>query len=191
VSAFLGPIHYRMFNKARAVDDLARSIAALGDAQGWTQDGLARLDATLPRLTGEVTDHIDLAQIHASLNSLVSRSEDALAAACEPLSDHLDEVADYARTLGAEAARTAQLDGTLRSAWSAMDEHWLDGMPCDGYMRLTSNEPDLVAWVINLAPHPAAGYERIRTAWTDGFMDAAGIELASDGAGAYRISKAA
>ena len=45
MSAFLGPIHYRMLEKACSVDGLARDIAAYADAQGWTDGHAAALDA--------------------------------------------------------------------------------------------------------------------------------------------------
>lgn len=191
MSAFLGPIHYRMFAKALSVDGIARAIADHADAQGWTSGLRAELDAGHPRLTGEITDHIDLSQIHGSLSLLVSASEEALAAACAPLSDHMDELVAFARELGASAARDAELGDTLQSVWGAMDEHWLDGMPCDGYLRVTSNTPASVAWTVALAPHAALGYERIRTAWMEGFLSVAHVRLTSEGDGAYRMERAA
>jgi hypothetical protein len=193
MSAFLGPIHYRMFEKARSVDGLARRIAAYADAQGWTEGHAVALDASNPRLEGEITDHIDLSQIHASLDALVHDSEAALAAACAPLADHIDEVCAYARTLGAQAAESdgATADADVKQIWQLVDGHWLDGMPCDGFVTVTGGEPDAVSWTINLAPHTAAGYERLRTAWTAGYLDAVDVQLESFGNGAYRMAKAA
>ena len=193
MSAFLGPIHYRMFEKACSVDGLARDIAAYADAQGWTEGHAASLDASNPRLEGEITDHIDLSQIHASLDALVHGSEAALAAACAPLASHLDDLCAYVRTLGAQAAESdgATSDADIKQIWQLVDGHWLDGMPCDGFVTVVGNEPGQVAWTINLAPHTAAGYERLRTAWTEGYLAAVDVKLESNGSGSYRMANAA
>lgn len=192
MSAFLGPIHYRMFAKAQAVDGLARDIAAHADAEGWTSGLATELDERLPRLAGEITDYIDLSNIHSSLNGLVGRSEDALALACKPLQEHLDELCDYARSLGREAgSESLSAQTSLQDAWQSMDDHWLDGMPCDRFLELTGNDEDHIAWSIQLGPHTAAGYEKIRAAWMAGFMEAADIELSASGEGDYEIKKAA
>lgn len=193
MSAFLGPIHYRMFEKARSVDGLARSIAAYADAQGWTDGHADALDASNPRLEGEITDHIDLSQIHASLDGLVHGSEAALAAACAPLAGHLDDLTAYLRVLGARAAESdgATSDADVKQIWQLVDGHWLDGMPCDGFVSVAADEPNAVAWHINLAPHTAVGYERLRTAWTEGYLGAVGVQLESKGDGSFRMEKAA
>ena len=104
MSAFLGPIHYRMFAKALSVDGIARAIADHADAQGWTSGLRAELDAGHPRLTGEITDHIDLSQIHGSLSLLVSASEEALAAACAPLGAKVGPIASLGLLVGAGMA---------------------------------------------------------------------------------------
>lgn len=190
MSAFLGPIHHRMFGKALAVDALARQIARHSDERGWTDGHGAALDRACPRLEGEITDHIDLSQIHASLNTLVVGSEEALSFAMEPVASHLDELLVYVASLGEDAGlRFAGSD--VRQIWNAMDEAWLDGMPCDGFMSFGENEEDRISWSIALEPHPAAGYAQLRRAWMQGFCRAAGVDFLADADNAFRISKEA
>lgn len=191
MSATLGPIHYRMFEKACSVDRLARTLAAFSDEQGWTSGFSQQLDATCPPLAGDIADHIDLSAIHASLSTLVNRSEDVLDAACAPLGEHLDELAGKARELGAAAARESSVAGLkLSDIWSTSDGYWLDGMPCDGMMQVRAGAAD-ISWSYQVAAHRALGYEQIRRAWTEGFMEAAGVELTQDGPGSFSIRKAA
>lgn len=190
MSEFLGPIHYRMFEKACAVDAFARDLAAYSDAQGWTSGLEAATEAEVPRLDGRLEDHVDTAQIHASINALVARSENVLTFVCAHLEGHLPEVEAYALSCGCEAAREAQTGGSLQAVWDAIDRHWLDGMPCDGRLRFIDNDPDTVAWTVDLAPHEARGYAGIRDAWTRGFASEAGIALDA-GEGSYRIRRAA
>lgn len=190
MSAFLGPIHYRMFRKALAVDSLARDIAAYADGESWTDGLAAALDAGHPRLQGEIADHIDLSSIHASLNALVGNSESALAAATAPLSEHMADLAAHVREVGASAGKQAEF-GTLQQAWNALDESWLDGMPCDGFVKFGDNDDSTVSWSVNLDAHKALGYAQIRAAWLEGFCQGAGLDFSSPEAGSYRISKAA
>lgn len=179
-----------MFEKAISVETLARSIATHADKQGWTSGHAAALDEAFAPLQGEITDHIDLGQIHASLNSLVSTSEQALAAAVKPLDGHRDQVLEYVEGLG-EAAGAAHRQDSLQSVWDAMDKAWLDGMPCDRFVSFGENTPDCISWAIALDPHPANGYAQLRAAWLRGFSKAAGVNFEAPSENMFRISKAA
>lgn len=192
MSATLGPIHYRMYGKAQAVDALARRIAAFSDEQGWTAGAEARLNARHPRLEGDLTGHIDVTDIHGNLNALVGNAEAALACACEPVPDHVEETLEFVKELGAASGRSSILpDASLQDAWTAVDAHWLDGMPCDRFVTLHGSSPETMSWTIRLEPHPAACYEQVRRAWMAGFLSAARIALEASGDGSYRIAKEA
>lgn len=179
-----------MFEKAVAVDSLARAIAAHADEMGWTSGHAAALDAAYPPLAGEIFDHIDLGQIHASLNVLVNNSENALAAAVEPLGSHCSEVRAFVEQLGF-AAGFAHRGGDLQQVWDAMDQAWLDGMPCDGFVSFAENKPDCICWTVALDPHPANGYAELRAAWLRGFCRAASIDFETIADGTFQIRKAA
>lgn len=191
MSATLGPIHYRMYAKALEIDGLARSIAAKADRSGWTFGLAAELDSHVKPLAGELAEHIELANIHQSLNDLISNAERALEFACAPLAGHLAELESFAEGIG--RARAASLAGPvgLQAAWQAMDASWLDGMPCDRMVQITENASDAVAWSVSLTSHRAFGYARLRSAWMRGFFGALHIEFAESGEGRYRIRKAA
>lgn len=187
MSAFLGPIHHRMYAKARSVHKIAEEIALFSDDRGWTSGRAEALAAAWPAPKGEIEQVIDLSQIHGSLNVLVDDAERALAFACASAADHIDDLACHLEQLGARAAARA---GTLElaAAWNSLDAAWLDGMPCDGLMSLVSNEPYEIIWRIDVAAHAAVGYEALRTAWMRGFALESGFAFSPLGAGTFRLS---
>lgn len=187
MSAFLGPIHHRMYAKARSVHATAEEIACFSDAQGWTSGHVEALAAAWPAPQGDIEQVIDLSQIHGSLSALVDNAERSLAFACAPIVDRAEDLASHLESMGERAARQAgPLE--LAAAWNALDAAWLDGMPCDGLMSLVSNDPDEIVWSIDATTHPAVGYLDLRTAWMRGFARTLGFAFSPMGAGTFRLS---
>lgn len=178
MSAFLGPIHARMYGKVQAVNALADAIAAYSDAQGWTNTLLTDLRAALPAPSGTLEQVIDLSQIHASLSGLVDQAERRLAFAVSYAiaSDtaHMQDLCALMEQQGAQAA--PQSTESCVDAWQTMDTYWLDGMPCDGGVQFVQTDPDAVVWSVH-SEHPAPDYWTLRTHWMQGFCTGLHVRL--------------
>ena len=63
MSAFLGPIHYWLYNKIRFQEDLSDSILEAAKAKGWDESGKLQENYTICELK-PLEELIDLADIH-------------------------------------------------------------------------------------------------------------------------------
>lgn len=190
MSAFLGPIHARMYGKVQAVNALADTIAAYSDAQGWTNTLLTDLRAALPAPSGTLEQVIDLSQIHASLSGLVEQAERRLAfvvtRAVESNPAHMQELCILAQDQGAQAA--PETAPSCVAAWQTMDTYWLDGMPCDGGVQFLQTEPDEVVWSVH-GVHPAPDYWTLRTHWMQGFCTKLHLHLEQLNDNTFRLTQ--
>lgn len=189
MSAFLGPIHARMYGKVQAVNTLADTIAAFSDAQGWTSALLTDLRASLPAPSGTLEQVIDLSQIHASLSGLVDQAERRLAFAVTHAiaSDaaHIQDLCTLMENQGAQAA--PQTTESCVAAWQTMDTYWLDGMPCDGGVQFLQTEPDEVVWSVH-GQHPAPDYWTLRIHWMQGFCTKLHLRLEQLNDNTFRLT---
>lgn len=190
MSAFLGPIHARMYGKVQQVNGLADAIAAYADEQGWTSGLLTQLRESLPAPTGNLEQVIDLSQIHASLGGLVDQAERRLAFAVSHAAqedpDRMQALCVFAEQQGAQNA--PQSVDTCVAAWQTMDTSWLDGMPCDGGVQFLQTEPDEVVWSVH-GDHPAPGYWNLRVHWMQGFCSRLGLQLEQLNENTFRLTK--
>lgn len=190
MSAFLGPIHARMYGKVQAVNALADTIAAFSDAQGWTSALLTDLRAALPAPSGTLEQVIDLSQIHASLSGLVDQAERRLAFAVTHAiaSDaaHIQDLCTLMENQGAQAA--PQTTESCVAAWQTMDTYWLDGMPCDGGVQFLQTEPGEVVWSVH-GQHPAPDYWTLRIHWMQGFCTKLHLRLEMLNDNTFRLTQ--
>ena len=190
MSAFLGPIHARMYGKVQAVNALADTIAAFSDAQSWTSALLTDLRASLPAPSGTLEQVIDLSQIHASLSGLVDQAERRLAFAVTHAiaSDvaHIQDLCTLMESKGEQAA--PQTTGACGAAWQTMDTYWLDGMPCDGGVQCLQTEPDEVIWSVH-GQHPAPDYWTLRIHWIQGFCTKLHLHLEQLSDNTFRLTQ--
>lgn len=190
MSAFLGPIHARMYGKVQAVNTLADTIAVFSDAQGWTSTLLTDLRASLPAPSGTLEQVIDLSQIHASLSGLVDQAERRLAFAVTHAiaSDaaHIRDLCTLMENQGTQAA--PQTTESCVAAWQTMDTYWLDGMPCDGGVQFLQTEPDEVVWSVH-GQHPAPDYWTLRIHWMQGFCTKLHLRLEMLNDNTFRLTQ--
>lgn len=147
MSAFLGPIHYKMYGKVSLQEEL---IAALGEAavkEGWrTQE---QLDADgIGQKMPPLEDVIDLDNIHGSLQGMIDKTEGRLAdLAGDLLKEHpsgKDTLEQAAYHVGEKHAVDA--DANAEDAWHHLNSLLLDGMPCDRVVQVTEIGPKRTAW---------------------------------------------
>lgn len=160
MSAFLAPIHYWLFNKIRRVEIREQRLyEAAADMCGATADELREqvwqsYGQPLPET--DLNELIDHANIHGWLQKQINIVETREAAFVDGLSstcgDTGIQVAEEAFSAdGADCGADAKASGrfaldTASGIYQAMNDYFLNGMPCDQADRLVENTADKVAW---------------------------------------------
>jgi hypothetical protein len=160
MSAFLGFIHYWLYNKIRLVaqreDVVYQKAAALCGptveelrAQVWGTYGEPLPDTDLSEL-------IDQSNIHGWLQRQINVVETREAAFVKALVDTCGNsgkdvveaaFAEHGQSCGRHACQQAKYDDSQADGiYKALNDYFLNGMPCDSNMTVTENTPELVAW---------------------------------------------
>ncbi len=208
MSAFLGPIHYWLYNKIKLQEGFTdRILEVIGD-RTWGDELKEELetawgDGHLPPL-GEAIDH---SNIHGWLQERIRLAENRYAHLVtairrkEPEGFELLKQVAYA--YGRNISRThtgasGAEDGTAEKkdhmnaeqAFRLFTDTFLDGMPCDHVNRVLEQGPDQVIWQQEVCLHEefwirAGGspkdYYELRGAMLEGILDKSGLSYREDG----------
>lgn len=160
MSAFLAPIHYWLYNKIRNVIDREQAVFSAAEnlcgaaaeearSQAWQSYGEPLPDTDLK-------DHIDQSNIHGWLQRQINVAESREAAFVQALIDScgaaaVDGVQDAFREHGIHVARHAASQGKYETAtapglYKAMNDYFLNGMPCDQADAVIESTPDTMVW---------------------------------------------
>jgi hypothetical protein len=160
MSAFIGPIHYWLFNKIRLVADreeylfgkayeMCGSTAEEICEQVWQTFGE-------PLSNADLDDLVDHSNIHGWLQRQINIAESREAALIKALIDTCDcAAADLIEQAFEEhGKKTGQIAKTqekyqISSApgiYKALNDFYLNGMPCDQADMIIESQPDSLVW---------------------------------------------
>lgn len=159
MSAFLGPIHYWLYNKITLQNSMVEKVIS------FAEENYADLDLrnTLENEFGSLEvkpleEMIDTSNIHGWLQEKVSvveyRMAYAVTAILKKEPQAIDKLKEIFFNFGEEKALTA--DGTGVKAtdiFKNLNDTLLDGMPCDHANAIVSETEDEVVWKRNLCVH--------------------------------------
>lgn len=192
MSAFLGPIHFWLYNKIQFQENLIDELVAYVTAKGWS-DKVDQYVSTDRRKLDEV---IDEANIHGWLQSRIHDAEDRYAAlvldAAGDDAEKFDALKEAARDFGAKQGLQA---ATAPEAFHRLDDLLLDGMPCDQVNRVRESDDARIAWDRTMDLHSefwqghGDRYYALRQALVDGLLSATDYALESPAEGQYEIVK--
>ena len=142
MSAFLGPIHFWLYNKIGIQEALTKAIADYALQQKWIAN-VEEYTKTLPPLETV----IDEGNIHGWLQSQITDAETRYAELVSRIlsdgSGRLDALYtvafDFGREYTVEAADAAEV-------YKAFEDFFVNGMPCDRVNSVTENNPERVTW---------------------------------------------
>lgn len=189
MSAFLGPIHHKMYQKIMAQSNFALQIAAFSDQQGWTVDLENQIHLDFPLPQGNLEEIIDLNNIHGWLSKHVEDAEMRLAIAVQSAvkdnQQHAEILLDFIRSNAEQAASFAVSPSqNCSELWQKMDLYWLDGMPCDRGVQFLCTDENEVTWSIDPAQHAFGWdnscvlcYNELRWTWLNAFVSRQGFVL--------------
>ena len=150
MSAFLGPIHYWLYNKIQLQEELIRKMAEYGEKAGWPVFSEKHLEKeTVNKELRPLNELIDVMNIHGWLQERVQDAEARYALLVSSVlkedPDRLSELEKLAFQFGKERALDASSDAS--DAYRKMDDSLLNGMPCDRVNVITEQEPERTSWV--------------------------------------------
>ncbi|MCR5757280.1 MAG: hypothetical protein K6F95_05175 [Selenomonas sp.] len=144
MSAFLGPIHYWMYDKINMQEELLGRFAAKATESGWLDSATNFVNTDIQPLE----EVIDEANIHSWLNSHIESVEKRYAElTVKILTGHqkrLEDLKSIAYQLGQEQA--AAPVSTASQCYKRIEDCTLNGMPCDGVNIVTDKSEDHFSW---------------------------------------------
>lgn len=184
MSAFLGPIHVKMYDRILFQDALSQALLALSEEKGWADGLRAQVDTEAPAASQEpLATLIDQNNIHGWLNEAVTNSERRFARVARGvLTDHperLDALQDAMKQAGRQSRLPATIDA--EQAFQLIHDVLLDGMPCDFPFVVTESSAGAVVWQVGSCPHAPhwevepQTYYQLRDAWVEGALEGTGI----------------
>lgn len=155
MSAFLGPIHFWLYNKIQTQQTIVDEILNLSEA---IQPGLTE---KLDGIYGEserrpLEEAIDQGNIHGWLQEHVSQVEYKLAYSVTSLLKDKPELIEEFKGIFEKVGKEKATDIDTSSGtkvYKAISDSLLDGMPCDHANSLIEESQDQVVWKRNNCVH--------------------------------------
>lgn len=183
MSAFLGPIHFWLYNKIQIQNEIVEDILKLSEEKfseiNLKKEADHRYGVSETRALEEV---IDETNIHGWLQSLVSQVEYKLAYSVtillEENKDILNDIEEIFFIKGREQSSKVGENSAV-AYYKGMSDSLLDGMPCDQANSIVEEDNEYVKWVRNTCVHkkywdevggPIEKYYILRDAFIRGFL---------------------
>lgn len=156
MSAFLGPIHFWLYNKIKIQNEIVEETLdyATNSLNNNMRDDLYNKfgDGDLKPLD----QVIDVTNIHGWLQERVNQVEKKLVYTVTELTKNNPEnfqvIKDIFKSKGAEVS-TFEKDSSLDEIYKAINDTLLDGMPCDRANSVVSQEDNEIIWKRNVCVH--------------------------------------
>lgn len=203
MSAFLGPIHYWLYNKIQIQQAIIDDIHTLGIKHDLSLK--EECDANYGEFENRpLEEMIDQNNIHGWLQEKVSQVEYKYAYSVKALLDKspslLSDLEDILSQKGKELTQALK-EETINAPrlYQAITDNLLDGMPCDRANSISEKSDDRLVWKRNLCVHAdywdAVGadisiYYRLRDAWIFGLVTECGFTYKKIDPVSYSIEKA-
>lgn len=200
MSAFLGPIHYWLYNKIQFQQEIVDEIYALGEEHGLS------LKEECNRLYGNSPDKpleemIDHGNIHGWLQERVSQVEYKYAYSVTKLLDQdpaaKNSLLDIMKMKGANLAIIMkEFRLNAEGIFKTVTDNLLDGMPCDHANRIMKQSENEVVWIRDTCVHQnyweeVGGdinvYYELRDAWLNSLVSELGYSFEKVDEKTYRI----
>ena len=149
MSAFLGPIHYWLYNKIQLQEELIKDIVFHGGKEQWQvfADG-SLAEKTVNKELRPLNELIDVMNIHGWLQERVQDAEARYALLVTTLlaedPSRLSSLEEIAFQFGQKHA--LEPDSDASDAYRKIDDSLLNGMPCDRVNVLTEQDVDRTSW---------------------------------------------
>ncbi len=162
MSAFLGRIHYWLYNKIQLHEKLIAEVAALAKSKGYESGVDAIVQDSYRKygfpVTGVLEDEIVHSNIHGWLQERISSVEQRLAyVITEVLKSNLlkkDEITELFKQNAAGIVRESGINqGSPQDFFNLVFDYMLEGMPCDRVNEIIESNDNSITWKTTICLH--------------------------------------
>ncbi|MGB5824310.1 MAG: hypothetical protein WBH44_09525 [Proteocatella sp.] len=188
MSAFLGPIHYWLYNKIEFQDNLVENVISYSESFGQGEGIRSELSKKYSELEKQPLEEIiDETNIHGWLQEKVSIVEYRLADVVSGIlardAGRFEDLEKIFFEYGKEYSAAGKDSAVM--IYRFVTDNLLDGMPCDRANQLVTEDDELAVWVRNTCVHKAywdtangdiSIYYSLRDALIKGMLYGSGFE---------------
>lgn len=206
MSAFLGPIHYWLYNKIMLQEKIVDEILSLNEEEEFVQG----LDDSTVMQCGIIENQplenmIDTGNIHGWLQERIHIVENRLSyvvtAITKENADRMEHILERVYQVGLEVFNSLEQKEEMESAeqiFKLLNDMLLDGMPCDHINQIISSSSDEVEFRRTRCIHEVywleqgglgMNYYEIRTKFVEGLLANTAFEYVADDQGNYHIRR--
>lgn len=196
MSAFLGPIHFWLYNKIQFQESLIDELVRVATAQGWSDEDLA--DKYCSKDRRKLDEVIDEANIHGWLQSRIHDAEGRYVAFVLAVAGNDDARLEALKKAAYDFGASQHLSAaTAPEAFHRLDDLLLDGMPCDQVNRVRESDDNRIAWDRTMDLHSefwqghGDRYYALRQSLVEGILAGTDYTMVSPADGQYEIVKKA
>lgn len=190
MSAFLGKIHYWLYNKVQLHEKLIDAVIHLAKNRGYNSEIL--LNESYSRyghpVKGELENEIEHSNIHGWLQEKIISVESRLAyIATELLKNNVVEKEDISDIFYQNAVSIMNEleinEGSPQDFFKLIFDYMLEGMPCDRVNEISENSETMIQWKTLRDIHKdywdkvggdVNNFYYFRDSWIKGFLYASG-----------------
>ena len=156
MSAFLGPIHYWLYNKIKLQENFVQNILEVSSEKNWYSGLEKEVEETYGKLdTRPLEDIIDQSNIHGWLQGKIAQTESRLAFVVTNIirknPDYILKLKEIAYSFG--EANGASENITANDSYKFLNDNLIDGMPCDRVNEVIESDNNQVVWRQNTCVH--------------------------------------
>ena len=156
MSAFLGPIHYWLYNKIKLQENFIENILDASSKNNWYQDLGNEVEKAYGKADERpLEDIIDQSNIHGWLQEKIAQAELKLAFAVTNVIsknfDYIYELKKIAYNFG--ASNSVLENSTASDCYKFLNDSLIDGMPCDRVNDVIESDDNQVIWRQNICVH--------------------------------------
>ncbi len=210
MSAFLGPIHYWLYNKIQLMENMEKAIIArvnTDEVKSFSDQVQSDIAPFLPE--APLDQLIDTGNIHGWLQDKITKAETRQALLIKKMVEANGEdvyklVDDVYNEFGQASAKDAAIENAndLSDIFNKLNNYLLEGMPCDRVNQVVENDESTFTWLTAQCVHtgnwtaaevPVERYYEFRASFIGGFVtgvnESLKYEYTNDGQQKHVISK--
>lgn len=193
MSAFLGRIHYWLFNKIQLHEKLIEEIVGLSESIGYNSDVIVNESYSkygMP-VEGKLEDEINHSNIHGWLQEKIKSVESRLAYIITELlkNDILkqEEIEDVFYKNAFNTGKELNIsEYSPQNVFNLIFDFMLEGMPCDRVNEIVENSDTMIQWKTTREIHKqywdvvggdVNEFYSLRDSWIEGFLKGIGSKF--------------
>lgn len=190
MSAFLGKIHYWLYDKIKLHEKLIENVVELAEKNGYNSEDLLNKSYSkygFP-VTGLLENKIEHSNIHGWLQKRIISVESRLAyVVTELLNNNIVKKEDIGYVSYENAVNIMKElginEGSPEDLFKLIFDYMLEGMPCDRVNQIIENRETMIIWETTRDLHKAYwdeasgninNYYYFRDSWINGFLSESG-----------------